>query len=342
MTRSSLLAFTLALVACRSSSPTAPHKAGSDPGAPSATTSATAPPPASAPAPAATPAAPVTITNLLPGRFEIEASAPARLRTAAAIEQRQPDGSFRAIAELDAGKGYRLVRTCDAPEGACVDVAPGKALHPVPMRGFSCGAQCNDSCRANVWLGPGLFRLAARDCDGGAAHHGPAFELPSPRSEAAFVRWGLATKIARATIQRTDLPPRFGPTPETRDPSRIAGFVSRGASRDLDAAALDALRALLRDEKGYDDLIAKRCKTEKHVGLRVYRVPDTTAAREETVLDEVEIAIDFNCHKLFAAFGGERGGARVVHATHFDPSRAGWLALARAALPGDKELARLR
>lgn len=341
MTRSSLLAFTLTLVACRSSSPAAPRADGSDPGAP---TAALAPPPASTPAPQTTPPAtsPITITNLLPGRFEIEASAPARLRTGAAIEQRQPDGSFRAVADLDAGNGYRLVTKCEAPAETCVDVAPGKALHPVPMRGFSCSAQCNDSCRANVWLGPGLFRLAVRDCDGGAAHQGPAFELPSQRSEAAFVRWGLATNIARATIQRTDLPPRFGPTPETRDPSRIAGFVSRGAPRDLDAAALDALRALLRDEKGYDDLIAKRCKTEKHVGLRVYRVPDTTAAREETVLDEVEIAIDFNCHKLFAAFGGERGGARVVHATHFDPSRAGWLALARAGLPEDKELARPR
>lgn len=340
MSRSLLVPLALALVACRSSTPAAPHPDASDPSASKAPVHASALPGSSAaPAPPPTPD-PIAISNLLPGRFEIETSAPARLRTAAAIEQQQPDGTFRALEGLDGGGGYKLVASCDAPASACVDVAPDRSLHPSPLRGLSCSAQCNASCRANAWLGPGVFRLVVRDCEGAGEHRGPTFELPAARSEAAFVRWGLATKIVRATLQRTDLPPRFGPTPATRDPSRIAGFVARGTPRDLDAAALDALRALLRDEKGYDDAIAKRCKTQTHVGLRVFRVPDTTAAREETIPDEVEIAVDFRCQKLFAAFGGERGGERVVHATHFDPSRAGWLSLARAALPDDAELAR--
>ena len=72
---------------------------------------------------------------------------------AAEIERRSPDGKWEPLQNLDLGAGYRLVEQCGpaliptAPEaGACVELAPGHAFHPVPFRGLGCSAQCNGTC----------------------------------------------------------------------------------------------------------------------------------------------------------------------------------------------------
>jgi hypothetical protein len=75
------------------------------------------------------------------------------------------------------------------------------------------------------------------------------------------------------------------------------------------------------------------------VGFRLVRAPSTTGKSKE---HDIEIAIDFRCQKLFIVEGGEDGLPRTVHSTDADPSRTAWLELARASLPSDAKLQRLK
>lgn len=290
----------------------------------------------------------VAITNLGPGRFEIETGTPTRLATVATIEKQLASGSWSAFSNLDLGMGYRLVEACGEAAPSCVDLAPGRPLHPVPFSGLSCSSQCNPSCDKNVWIGPGWFRLVVDGCEPGAAASnravGMPFELPDHRSARSLLRWGLATDARRAAAMRLDLPPKGGWEPAAKPANgRVAGLVERpGTERGLDAAAFDALLALLRDDKGYDDVRAKRCAVGTVVGARLYRLPASTAPRDETAFESVELAFDFRCQTLVAVLGGADGRPRAVHATYFDPSRAAWVAFAKRALPDDAELRALK
>jgi hypothetical protein len=190
-----------------------------------------------------------------------------------------------------------------------------------------------------VWLGPGTFRLVASTCDG-VTIAGPPFDLPPVENASSLERWGLATNAVSATAMRLEKPGAGWNGASPTAPDRIAGFTVRaGTERPLDAAALGALLDRLRAPTGYDHRIAKRCAMDHLVGFRLTRRPATTGAARDEI---VEIAVDFSCQKLFAARGGDRGRARTVLATHFDPSRAAFVALVKQALPGDAEIAKLR
>lgn len=296
-----------------------------------------APPIASAPPPAAAPSAPaLTLTNLETGAFEIgNPGRDAREVAVTAALQRREGDSWADVPGLDANLGYRLVETCPAPEAAppaCVRLGAGAVLRPVPWQGLSCSAQCNGTCRANAWLGPGTFRLAVRSCDGGAVTVGPPFELPGPdHSGPALKRWGLSGDALTATVARLDL------GPHAAGAKQIAGFDARARSgRPLSAADLSALVALLRSPRGYNDTIARRCLMKHLVGFRIERQLATTGEPRQAV---TEIAIDFQCHKLLAV---SRSDASVGHGTHFDGLHADYLALVQRALPDDAEIAKLR
>jgi hypothetical protein len=260
-----------------------------------------------------------------------------KLATVARIEQKS-GGDWKLLEHLDLNSGYRLVERCADTPPACIDLLATTPLHPVPFRGFNCSAQCNDTCAANVWLGPGTFRLVVSTCDG-AAVAGPPFELPPVDNSSLLERWGLAADAVSAAAMRLEKPGAGWNGASPAAPDRIAGFTVRaGTERPLDAATLAALLDRLRAPAGYDDRIAKRCAMDHLVGFRLTRRPASTGAAHD---DIVEIAVDFTCQKLFAARGGSRGRARSVLGTHFDPSRAAFLALVKQALPGDAEIARL-
>ncbi len=297
-----------------------------------------APPAASATTTAAPASLPLAITNLEPGVFEIAASSPVRLKTEAVIERKTSSG-WEALGALDLGSGYRLVTDCsqDAP---CADAAPGRALVPVPWSGYNCSAQCNGSCRANSFEGPGAFRLTVRECEGPRASSGPEFELPDVLRAHDLERWGLVADAAKITIARLDFPTKAFDAAAPAAPDHIAGFVVRaGTEKVLDQANADALVALVRDHKGFDDATLERCKLRDLVGFRIERALKTTGAAPRT--DTTEIAIDFACDKLFAA---HRGAAlqRKAIAVHFAPSRPAFLALVKRALPADPQIAKLK
>ncbi|HET6582045.1 MAG TPA: hypothetical protein VFG69_01335 [Nannocystaceae bacterium] len=282
----------------------------------------------------------LTITNRLPGSFELVSEGDVALSGVARIERRAADGSWSPIGNLDLGKGYRLVERCDAEVPACIELDAGVVRRPVPFLGLTCSSQCNHTCRANKWLGPAELRLAVHGCNGGVAA-GPSFEWPDVDHVGQMPRWGIATDVVRATAMRLEVHVGRWTLEQPAEAGRLAGFdVKSAKERDLAPTELATLVELLRSPTGYDDRSERRCAFGKTlVGFRLVRAPATTAAapREE----DVEIAIDFHCRKLFVVQGGHDGIPRTVHATHFDPSRAAWLALAHASLPGDRRVAQL-
>lgn len=319
-----------AVVACNhepTSAPDARTPVASASPAPSSTVSSPPPLPAD-----------VTIVNVGAGRFEIRSasSGTSRLRTVATIE-RKTDGGWQPLA-LDLGTGYRLVEECPRREGqldGCVDVGAGATLVPVRWSGMGCSAQCNMTCRANPFEGPGTFRLVVRSCDGREIDGAP-FDLPDAAGEAALDRWALAQDVASATAMRLDVAPGFDAAKTGAD--RVAGFAVRaGTEHALDRATIDALRAALENEHGFDDQIEKRCSVAHLVGARLTRTLATSGGPRT---QSVDVAVDFACDKFFAAFG--EPPHRVVLASHFDPSRAAFVAWAKQAMPGDAEIAKLK
>jgi hypothetical protein len=301
------------------------------------------------PAPSATPSAAgadagpqarLAITNLEPGVFELASEAPLRLQTEATLERKTPAGAWEALGSLDLGRGYRLVESC-SQDTPCVDLAPGKPLVPVPWSGFDCSAQCNGTCRANAFEGPGTFHLVARACEGGATFTGPDFELPTVLRVHDLERWGLVSDVTKITVMRLDFPKSGFDVASPAAPDRVAGFVVRaGTEHPLDQATMNAFATLVRDDGGFDDQTLDRCRSRDLVGLRVERTLPTTAEAPRTAT--AEIALDFACDKLFGAHGGSAGMPRKALATHFAPSRNAFLALVKRALPGDTEIAKLK
>lgn len=322
--------------------------AASGSGNPSAPDGKAVPPASSGPtgAPSVAVAAPapnVNVTVLAPGHFAIEATRETSLTTNARLERKNGAG-WQALENLDLGTGYRLVEACpprDTVAPRCVTIAPGKTLRPVPWQGLGCSAQCNATCRANAWEGPGTFRLVVSPCDGGAAVEGPTFELPDATfaGREAFARWGLAAGLTRVAIVRLVLEGAARDDVPRPADGRIFGYTTVPASeRRLVGTDVEALAALLRAPKGFDDRIQKRCAMKTLVGFRLERSLASTSLGAHT--ETTEMAIDFTCAKLFAVRG--EGAARTVTATHFDPSRPAFLELVKRALPDDPELTKLR
>lgn len=285
-------------------------------------------------APTATPETRITITNLAPGIFALDVSERLALRSIARIERRGDDGTWTPVANLDGGTGLRLT-TCDQPVPACLEVAPGTPVLPVPFSGMGCSAQCNVSCDKNVAVGPGVFRLAVDTCDGNGAA-GPAFELPSDRRAEAMVRWGISRDAGRATMMRMH-DPDAAKDRATGIDKLVEWRVRPGTERALDASQLDRLRELIAAPDGYDDDIRKRCRMDHLVGVRLVRTPASTGATAEETL---EIVLDLTCNKLFVRGGSDRH--RWDHATHFDPSHAAWRDFVQQVLVDDRELARVK
>ena len=109
-----------------------------------------------------------------PGALEVRASAPTVLAPELIVEQKQADGSFAAVRNLDLGS-LRLTASCEAPTGRCVAIGPA-GLRPVPWSGMSCAAQCPRDCAKNVRL-HGQFRFVVRSCDHRLRYEGPPFSL---------------------------------------------------------------------------------------------------------------------------------------------------------------------
>ncbi len=125
----------------------------------------------------------LSITNGKPGVFTLAAKSAVKLRVLASIEGLR-DGKWSDVSRsFDLGAGFRLVAQCDThrPEKpaaqACVELAAGTQLVPVPWSGMSCSSQCNKLCDKNAPLPAGDYRLVVTSCDGATTYTGPAFHF---------------------------------------------------------------------------------------------------------------------------------------------------------------------
>lgn len=118
-------------------------------------------------------AAAAEVRNLAqPGAFAVEASpSGASFEKQGRIEQRTAAGWETVFDE------FTLIEDCGAAAAlpACVTLAPGAALRPVPWNGYTCYGQCPRPCKSNVYRPPGTFRLVLTVCGGGAQVMGTPF-----------------------------------------------------------------------------------------------------------------------------------------------------------------------
>jgi hypothetical protein len=119
----------------------------------------------------------VTVTNLAaPGAFEVRNRGVADVAVSRTVAvERQSGTTWEAVPA-----SLALIDNCEAETtNVCVTIRPGDVLRPLPWNGFSCAPQCAGSCRANVYLGPGTFRVVVQSCDRKQQFTGAAFNLPA-------------------------------------------------------------------------------------------------------------------------------------------------------------------
>jgi hypothetical protein len=125
-------------------------------------------------------AAAAQLRNLAqPGAFAVEASpSGASFEKRGRIEQKTATGWETVFDE------FYLVNDCGAVATlpACVTLAPGAELRPVPWNGYTCYGQCPRPCKSNVYRPPGAFRLVLTVCGGGAQVMGAPFFM-GPRAK---------------------------------------------------------------------------------------------------------------------------------------------------------------
>jgi hypothetical protein len=92
----------------------------------------------------------------------------ARIAPQLVLERAGSGGAFRAVE----GGSPTLRTDCEHDAPACVELAPGAALHPPALRG---DAQCESAPSGAI--AAGTYRLVARSCGGAHRVEGDRFEI---------------------------------------------------------------------------------------------------------------------------------------------------------------------
>jgi hypothetical protein len=263
--------------------------------------------------------------------MEIVIEGTRELSTAARVEQRLPPAVWAPYETR-----FTLDATCGANPPPCID--PSRPVHPRPWNP-TCRRQCGLGCTGSTGATTSILRVVVTTCDGTASIASAPFDLGGSQTEAALERLWAVDAMTRAVAMRLEEPTSRWDAAAAPAAGKLAGFSVRSASsRPLEKDAQAALSVALGAPTGFDDATAKRCSVHLLVGFRVTRSLPTTGAEPKS--QDIEIAIDFACQKIFVV--RSTGASLIVHASHFDPSRAAFVALAKSALPDDPELARLR
>lgn len=265
------------------------------------------------------------------------------------IEKRSPEGAWRPVPTEVAT--FRWTEDCAPAKSAdaCTRIGGGSTFAPAPWSGRSCGGQCPAPCEETVSFLPGDFRWVVRAC----GHEerelaSPVASLPA-RSGRALERWGFAQGIVSAEVVRLDVAqPRAG--------VGVLGYPRRnGTEKALSREAIAELAGALAAEQGYDDTVERRCASRDLVGLVLAYEPATTIYGDTTGTKVIlgataHVVLDFGCKRMLAQWVGIRTlwrdtdlrRGRQPETTYFDGLAPRFVALARAALPGDKDLAALK
>lgn len=326
--RSFLLLTLLSLAAC-----------GGQPTEPPAASRTAAPVVLAADAAAPAPKLDVVLTLLGPGELEVAGSA----NLASELRVEQDDGADRWKPLVQA-QPFLLRATCEKMPASCTQVDGAHAIRAVrwPWSGLETASQCPPAglglAGTSAWPETRV-RFVASACDGGARAASPVFVAPASNDMPSAERRWAAEAVTAVTAMRLENSTHGWDGAAAADPSRLVGFAVRpGSEHPLDPAARAGLAALLRDPKGYSDIILKRCMMRHLLGFRITRTLPSTGSTLRT--QELEIALDLTCNKFFIARGD--AAPRAVHASHFDPSHAAYLALVQQIFTTDVELSKVK
>ncbi len=185
-------------------------------------------------------------------RVENSTNVPIAVRSIVQVEQQTATGWQRVSL---ANPLYAINHCADAHTNACISIAPGTILRPVPWTGWSCDAQCPVDCDRNGRLS-GTFRYVFTDCAdrpiatsapftlsarGPSApalpRLGPGDARPEPSAPAAECRFTERTICTRSRPNRrawqsspyTGCPPTI--PRDTSEPSAVTEPASFSAAR---------------------------------------------------------------------------------------------------------------
>jgi hypothetical protein len=278
----------------------------------------------------------LTIDNHGPGQFVLHAGVAIEVATGAFLERRSDDGRWSPYDDLEGGSGYRLVESCtETDPPPCRALRPSDVLVPEPWSGYSCGAQCNQSCDKDVFR-PGVHRLVVQACDSSKSRfEGPSFEIPS--TDAMLARQRIAADVVRAAIVRLDAR-RAREAPEAQSSNRRAGFaILAGTEQIMEVDGRSELVKWLRKKEGFKEGVAdakKNCSSQPMVG---FALTSSAAPGKERA---AEIVIEFGCNRVTIVH--QQAGRRVTSSSFFDPSRSVIVGIASRGLPADGDLNRLQ
>ena len=157
------------------------------------------------------------------------------------------------------------------------------------------------------------------------------FEMPASARE--LWRWRASEGVQSGQVFR--LEPLVDDKLNEGPPNYISGFgVSKDSGQPLSSGLLVEIAAWLRSKDGFVSYeVHERCMQGHLVGLLLALA--TPRAEPRTA----EIALNLACNSAFITVSDARG--RVTLVSHFDPSWATVVSIARRALPLDAELAGL-
>jgi hypothetical protein len=260
----------------------------------------------------------VSITNVAPGRFLLEADAPIQVATAATLQHRSPDGTWLPIP-------YELKDSCTPPAAGaarCKEILPGAAFSPLSWNGTACGPCCAD--QEDTPIDPGAYRLVLGTCDGqGHAWEGPPFEAPA--STDVLERWRATSNVEKVSVFRLGRDLRFK---RQGDGYILGDPIVAGSEVEVPPKAVQLLIEWLRDPRAFSYDFNRRCSPGQSFGFRLKRnVPGIG-------LERSEIAVDLRCASI--AVENQEGALRQRSFSYFEESRAALLAVLREALPSTK------
>jgi len=279
-------------------------------------------------APPLLPAPPkVVMTIRGPGELEVEGQAD--LLTALQIEVRDPNGAWEP---LKPPTTFRLISSCDGEAAQCTKLSAGAPIRVVPWTGLAMSRQCGLGLSGTSGHLAASVRFTAKTCDGQHTLSSPSYDVPAMVHADATERIWASESVISVTAARLVGPVGNWEPKSPAEASKIAGLAVRaGTERTLDDEARAALSALLKDPRGFDDRIAKRCLMQNMMGFRITRTLATTGTEPKP--QQIDLVIDTACSKIFVVRGD---AARTVHASHYDPSRPGFLALVKRLFPDSK------
>lgn len=164
----------------------------------------------------------------------------------------------------------------------------------------------------------------------------PRVEEPPPGlTDLMRVRWLAARDMKRATMARADQPVKWAPEePVGAHPDRFAGLTLRKSTlRELGPGERATLAGLLRDPRGFEDEVRRRCVMGHIFAFRLF--PNEEADRDAATAPVTDLVLDLDCRSLWVvtARPGDPTGPRQVHAGYMDPSLPAFRALVDGIVP---------